>query len=223
MNSTQTQPHRSETGSASTLYLETVDLECVRSDRLLFAGLNLSLRPGNLIQIEGPNGSGKTSLLRILCGLTSPTQGEVRWCGRDIRATRPEYMAAVAYLGHSPGLKGDLTPRENLAIARGFAAANAAVSVDEALERLEMSDFDDQPVRTLSAGQKRRVALARLLAIETTVWILDEPYTALDRNGVRLVEKMIAEHLLRGGMAVLTTHHPVSIAESHVTRVDLGT
>ncbi len=223
MNSTQTQPRRSETGSASTLHLEAIDLECVRSDRQLFTGLNLSLRPGNLIQIEGPNGSGKTSLLRILCGLTSPAQGEVRWCGQDIRAARPEYMAEVAYLGHSPGIKGDLTPRENLAIARGLAGANSAVSVDEALERLEMTDFDEQPVRTLSAGQRRRVALARLLATRATVWILDEPFTALDRGGVRLVEEMLAEHLVSGGMAVLTTHHPVGIAEAHVTRLELGT
>ena len=211
-----------DAGIASTFHLEAVNLECVRSDRLLFAGLNLSLRPGNLIQIEGPNGSGKTSLLRILCGLTSATQGAVRWCGQDIRKARADYMAEVAYLGHSPGIKGDLTPIENLAIARGLAQANSGTSVDEALGRLEMTDFDEQPVRTLSAGQRRRVALARLLATRATLWILDEPFTALDRSGVRLVEEMLAGHLASGGMAVLTTHHPIDVAESHVTRVDLG-
>lgn len=203
-------------------HLQTIGLECIRSDRLLFSGLNLSLRPGNVLQIEGPNGSGKTSLLRILCGLTQPAQGEVHWDGRNVRQIWQEYMSEVTYLGHAPGIKLDLSPYENLRIARGLGVPKAGVSIDDALAKVNLLGFEDVPARALSAGQKRRVALARLIAMDNALWVLDEPFTALDVKGVKLVEQLLAEHLAQGGMAAMTTHHPVNLASGQVTILDLS-
>ena len=202
--------------------LETANLECVRSDRMLFTGLNLTLKPGNLIQVEGPNGSGKTSLLRILCGLTEPAQGAVLWCGQNIRRNWLDFMSQVSYLGHTAGIKMDLSPYENLKIARGLGVPKAGVKIDEALEKVGLLGFEDVPARTLSAGQKRRVALARLIATDSRVWILDEPFTALDVKGVKLVERLLSEHMAQGGMAVITTHHPVHLAQGQVSILDLS-
>jgi len=206
---------------SSTTLLEAVGLECVRGDRVLFTNLNLALYPGQLLQVEGSNGAGKTSLLRILCGLAAPSEGEVRWNGRAIHKVRQEFMAQVAYIGHHHGIKGDLTPVENIRIARGLGRANGAVSIEEALHRVGMDGYNDVPARNLSAGQKRRVTLSRLLATLNQVWVLDEPLAALDIKGVGLVEEMLSEHLLHGGMAVVTTHQPLSVGHGRMTRLSL--
>ncbi len=202
--------------------LEAMSLECIRGDRLLFSGLNFSLLPGTFLQVEGANGSGKTSLLRILCGLALPTQGEVRWNGQSIRKFRSAFMAEVAYLGHNHGIKGDLTPIENLRIACGLGRPSLTITVNEALQRVGLKDFTDVPARILSAGQRRRVALSRLLATHARLWVLDEPLAALDIKGAALVEAMLAEHLLCGGMAVITTHQPLSIVHGEMLRLNLG-
>ena len=201
---------------------EAHDLHCIRHDRSLFAGLNFALTAGQIIQIEGPNGSGKTSLLRMLCGLLQPAQGEVRWRGVDIQAQRAEFLADVAYIGHLHGIKEDLSPRENLRMAQALGRTRNDISLDQALQQVGLYGFEDLPSRTLSAGQRRRVALARLLVLDARVWVLDEPFTALDRSGKALIEAMLEAHSRNGGIAILTTHQPVELTQCELLSLQLA-
>ena len=193
--------------------LEAIGLECVRQQRALFSALGFSLNAGERLRIAGANGSGKTSLLRILCGLLTPNAGEVRWRGEKISVLREEYARHIVYLGHAPAVKDDLTPAENLAIAcrlAGFAAKTG-----EALSRLGVSA--DIPVRKLSQGQRRRAALARLVVSEQVpLWLLDEPYAALDSQAAKIVDELITAHAARGGAVVFTTHQETGAAASRV-------
>lgn len=191
--------------------LEAADLECERGGRVLFQKLSFSLAAGESLRIAGANGSGKTSLLRILCGLLSPTQGEVRWRGQPIRRLAEEYARQLVHIGHAPGLKDELTAAENLEIA--CTLAGLAVSVHEvrdALVRLGLSE--EKPIRQLSQGQRRRAALARLaLSAEVPLWLLDEPFAALDAAATELVEQLMWQHLGRGGAIVYSAHQPSAI------------
>lgn len=197
--------------------LEGRALRCVRDQRLLFEQLDLDVPAGALVQIEGVNGAGKTSLLRILCGLSEPDAGEVLWRGGAIRDCRPEYHAELLYLGHQPALKDDLTPLENL---RFFQSLNGfEADPMEALDRVGLFGFEDQPVRSLSAGQRRRVALARLWLDRATLWLLDEPFTAIDRHGITQLEQRLHQHRTGGGAAVLTSHQPLALDD--ITRLVL--
>jgi heme exporter protein A len=191
--------------------LEIDDLECIRGDRTLFSGLSFRVVAGQVLQIEGANGSGKTSLLRIVCGLSLPSQGEVRWRGTDIQRVRSEFFSDLVYVGHVPAVKEELTPLENLRMVQALGRARDDISLDDALERVGLFGFEDVPARKLSAGQRRRVALARLLVREASLWVLDEPFTALDRKGRAKVEAMLAEHTQSGGMAVISTHHVIDL------------
>lgn len=192
--------------------LAAADLECLRGDNLLFTGLNFHLHPGQLLQIEGANGSGKTSLLRILAGLSLPSEGEVLWQGLNIFKQRPVYFSQMAYLGHTLGVKAELSPVENLKIALALAGlAFDEDKVSRALDQVGLAGREDIPARALSAGQKQRVALARLLACPARLWIMDEPFTALDASGVGLVRGLLEAHLRQGGMAVLTSHQAVEV------------
>ncbi|GMR07461.1 MAG: cytochrome c biogenesis heme-transporting ATPase CcmA [Gammaproteobacteria bacterium] len=186
--------------------LQAIKLECTRGYRELFSELSFQLKPGEILQIDGHNGSGKTSLLRILCGLSLPNEGEVRWCGLDTRQHRQEYYADMQYVGHINGIKGDLTPRENLQMAQCLSVASHEISLDDALEQLGIGGYIDMPSRTMSAGQQRRVALARLLTTRARLWILDEPFTSLDKQARGMVESMLEQHAARDGMTVITTH-----------------
>lgn len=190
--------------------LTVAQLQCIRDDRVLFEDLNFTLSQGQLLQIEGRNGSGKTSLLRILCGLTLPTEGTVYWNNQDIQSIQANYWAILAYLGHSHGIKAELTPLENLKMARAFGVHPTSLTLEEALSQIGLYGYEDVPTRTLSAGQQRRVALARLLVNQAQLWILDEPFTALDKSAIRLVENLLDDHARQGGMAVLTSHHTVN-------------
>ena len=215
-------PQAQPESSASPPALQACGLTCERGERLLFNALDLTVDHGQMIQIEGPNGSGKTSLLRILCGLAQPLEGEVLWNGQSTRRQRLEFLANVTYLSHQNGIKGELTPVENLRIVRGLGIPSTHATIGNALEQVGMLDFDDQPCHSLSAGQKRRVALAQLLTNHSPLWVLDEPFTSLDVKGVALVERMLRQHLDDGGLAIVTTHHPVKMGGHPITRLRLG-
>ena len=204
------------------LHFEAVDLECVRDDRTLFSGLHFSVSAGQALVLEGQNGSGKTSLLRILCGIRLPEAGKVLWAGADIFDLGPEFHEHIAYMGHKDGNKLDLTPQENLRMARGLGKAREDLSIEDALDQVGLYGFEDVPTRNLSAGQQRRLAIARLLVTEARLWILDEPFTSLDRQGIEIVEGLFDRHLARGGLAAMTTHHRISFADSQVKRINLS-
>lgn len=204
--------------------IEGVGLAISRNDRYIFTDLNFSLEAGQILQIEGHNGSGKTTMLRILCGLTLPSEGEVQWRGENIRKNLAEYCAQLAYVGHAPGIKGELTPLENLDFAKTMDRPRKDADAEKVLERLQLPAFcDDVPCHNLSAGQRRRVALGRLLMLDARLWVLDEPFTALDPGGRKLVEELLSEHAQAGGMAVLTTHHVVNLEGCSVRQLQLGT
>lgn len=192
--------------------LSTSDLVCVRGDRRLFSGLAFTLAPGGRLHVGGENGAGKTSLLRMLCGLSPPDAGEICWQGTPIGRLGDEYRQAVLYLGHHNALKDDLTALENLRTA----AALAGVRVDDdagvdLLRRAGLAGREDLPVRVLSQGQKRRVALAHLLWSKAPLWILDEPFVALDVAAVNWLAEIIGTHVAEGGLVVLTSHQEVII------------
>ena len=197
-------------------------LECIRDDRTLFSGLAFTLHQGQALVLEGQNGSGKTSLLRILCGIRLPEAGTIYWGGEDIFKLGPEYHQHIAYLGHKDGNKLDLTPTENLRMARGLGKARDDLPIDEALDRVGLYGFEDVPTRNLSAGQQRRLAIARLLITEARLWILDEPFTSLDRLGIEVVEGLFDHHLATGGMAAMTTHHRIQFGAAQVHRINLS-
>ena len=203
--------------------LSVHDLACTRGERLLFKGMNFTVGSGELLLVQGGNGQGKTSLLRLLTGLSRPDQGEVRWRGELIQRQRDTYHAEMAYLGHANGVKADLNPIENLRFAEGlqgraFDAARATAT----LERLGLARCLDLPCRVLSFGQRRRVALAALLMATAKLWILDEPLTGLDAHAVALMEQLIRDHLAGGGLAVATTHQALNLEGILVKRLLVG-
>jgi heme exporter protein A len=204
--------------------LDAIDLECVRGERRLFSGLSFNLLPRTLLEVRGANGSGKTSLLRMLCGLLSPAAGSVTWNGTAIRALGDEYRTQVVYLGHLNAIKDELTAIENLQ----FSARLAAIDTDApraaaALDWFGLAGFLHQPCKTLSQGQRRRVALARLrLSAAQPLWILDEPFSALDASALVLTQSLLGSHLEAGGLVILTTHQEVAIAAPSTRRIDLG-
>lgn len=208
--------------------LEVRGLSCVRDDRILFSEMNIDLFPGQLLLVEGDNGSGKTSLLRILCGIRLPEQGQVIWKrnSTDQNSFAPvhgqeSYAGEMAFLGHLDGNKLDLTVTENLQFSRSLALGNN-LTIKEVLERVGLSHFEDLQVSNLSAGQRRRLALARLLLSGTYLWILDEPFTALDKKGIEMVEREINAHLEQGGLVIMTSHHSVSFDSAKVTKLSLS-
>jgi heme exporter protein A len=203
--------------------LEISDLACARGDHRLFSGLSFSLYEGELLQVEGINGSGKTSLLRTLCGFMVPEAGVVRWRGEDIRERREEYHAEMIYLGHLNAIKDELNALENLHINAGLAGC----ALDDkqaiaALRRMGLRGRETLPVKVLSQGQRRRVALARLLVGNAPLWILDEPLTALDVGAVGLMQELIGEHLANNGMVVYTTHQPLEVDGVTTRRLSLS-
>lgn len=188
------------------------DLSCRRGERLLFSGISFVVQPGELLHIQGANGSGKTSLLRLLCGLSVPENGEILWQNCSARALGKDFLAAVTYLGHRNAIKDELSAMENIQMSAALdghrISGNDAYA---ALAMMGLGDKVDLQTKVLSQGQRRRVALARLCLSGSSLWLLDEPLAALDTEGVALVETLLDTHLSRGGMAVVTTHQPLNV------------
>ena len=186
------------------------DLLLIRGERCLFANLSFTVNAGELLLLEGRNGSGKTSLLKTVAGILEPEAGEVRWNGEPVRMQRQAFLGATAWLGHRIGFKSDLTAIENLRFEASLRPVRTR-DIEEALERLGVLRLKKQPLRALSAGQQRRVAFARMLLAAAPLWLLDEPFTNLDRDGRALVTELVAEHVSDGGLCLLAAHQDVAV------------
>jgi len=203
--------------------LEVIKLTCVRGTRRLFRDLNLSAHEGELVELRGPNGSGKTSLLRILCGLATPAAGEVRWNGTNIRSLGEEYFGSIAYLAHQNAVKDELTAIENLRISSAVCGnALDKKEAQETLRRVGLTLQQNLPARVLSAGQRRRLAMARLLTSTAKLWILDEVLTSLDDTAMNLSREFISGHLKKDGIAIVATHQDLNLAAPRSKRLQLS-
>lgn len=203
--------------SATSPLLEARRLGFDRQDEPVFGPLDFTLHAGELALIEGDNGSGKTTLLRMLAGLLHVGHGELLWRGQPMQ--RDRCIGERALLGHQLGLKADLSARENLQAAHGLHGGRDGISIAAALDEAGLAGYEDEPVRRLSAGQKKRAALARLLLVPATLWLLDEPYANLDRAGIALVNRLLEGHVQRGGAALVTSHGAVSFHGGEPMRI----
>ena len=192
-----------------------------RGDRHVLQGVSTQVGRGELLHVSGPNGTGKTTLLRVVSGLLRPEQGHVTWLGQSITANRPDYQAALAYAAHEPALKADLTALENLKFSVGLKRRTDAAALRAALDRTGVSGCADLPARVLSAGQRRRVSLARVVAMQASVWLLDEPYANLDAAGSELVSGLLQDHVAAGGLALVVAHRELALT-CNVRRLELN-
>jgi heme exporter protein A len=191
--------------------LEVNQVHVWRGERHVLQGVSLTVLPGQLLHISGPNGTGKTTLLRVITGLLRPEQGTVSWRGRAINDDRSRYQADLAYGAHEAALKGDLTPLENLRYSVGLKRRVTPAELIGALERTGVAACADLPTRVLSAGQRRRVTMARILAMRATLWLLDEPFANLDAQGSVLVSELLQAHVTEGGLALVVAHHELTL------------
>jgi heme exporter protein A len=203
--------------------LSVKQLECIRGTKTLFRNVSFELNQGQVLRVEGANGSGKTSLMRIVCGLLKPAGGEVRWKNSPLSALGTDYYADAAYLGHTNGLKDELSALENLCLASELNACTPSEAMAfELLKQVGLLGRERLPTKVLSQGQKRRVALARIKLIPKSLWLLDEPLAALDNQAIGFVEDMLSHHLANGGSAILTTHQPINTPVSNTIYLQLN-
>jgi heme exporter protein A len=202
--------------------LRSENLHLWRGDRHVLRGVSFAVRSGEVLQVRGANGAGKTTLLRGLCGLMHLEEGRVLWDGRDVRRDLPAYHAELAYLGHEPPLKSDLTACENLHYWVGVRRSIGAEQLTSTLRMLGVEHLRERLVRTLSAGQRRRVALAGLLLLGSPLWLLDEPTTNLDVEGQQLVGRLIENHAAEGGLVIAAVHHELVLPAARLTRLELA-
>ncbi len=209
------------TGKIPVPLLEARALQCIKNDSVLFQNLDIALDGGEILQIDGANGSGKTSLIRILCGLARADEGDVTWCGYNIQSYRFEFLQDLAYIAHANGIKTDLTLIENLRVARALCVKTSDRTLEEVLTVVDLLEYADSPAANLSSGQKRRLALARLLLVDVRLWVLDEPLNSLDEASKQLVNKIIIEHIDGDGCVILTTHEHIDWQAHKVKKINL--
>lgn len=204
--------------------LEVSQLSAIRDERILFESLSFTIDSGELVQVEGRNGTGKTTLLRIITGLGDRDNGEIYWNGENIESNRDAFHQDLLFLGHQTGVKRELTAYENL---RFYLSIHSRKPVDKqtiynALTKVGLAGREDVPVAQLSAGQQRRVALARLWLSDHKLWILDEPLTAIDKQGVKVLESLFLQHAENGGIVMLTTHQDMFADNPKLRKIKLG-
>ncbi|MEM7027476.1 MAG: cytochrome c biogenesis heme-transporting ATPase CcmA [Pseudomonadota bacterium] len=202
--------------------LEIHQLESIRGDSLLFEQLSFRVETGELLQIDGENGSGKSTLLRMIAGLTQPTEGQINWNQQSINVERQQYNQSMSYIGHSNGIKESLTNAENLSLIHALSGRTDHIDHDTILMRVGLSGMNKVLSGKMSAGQKRRLSLSRLLIKKSSLWLLDEPFTSLDADGKQIIESMIDEQCRTSGIVIFATHQPVEIQGHAVRRVHLG-
>ena len=198
------------------------NLECIRQNNILFKGLNLTMEDGGLLQINGANGSGKSSLLQICTGLIQITTGEVLWNSIDIRHNRYEFQSNILYIGHTNGIKATLTVEENMRIIHSLTGSKSKINYSAILKKIGMSGMNKIFTYNMSAGQKRRLGLTKLFMTKSKLWFLDEPFNALDKEGKKIIENLIINHCADGGITIFTTHQKMEIDSYPLQSIHLG-
>lgn len=202
--------------------LEIRNVTCIRDERVLFEQLSFTISSGELIQIEGQNGAGKTTLLRIIAGLGYADEGDIYWNNESIKRNREEFHSDLLFLGHHTGVKRELTAFENLAFYQSMHSNYNEEAIWDALARVGLAGREDVAAGQLSAGQQRRVALARLWLSNHKLWVLDEPLTAIDKQGVKVLEQLFMSHAKQGGIVLLTTHQDLFTDSNELKKIRLG-
>jgi heme exporter protein A len=202
--------------------LRAVNLHYEINDKLILAGLSLAVSSGEILFIEGGNGSGKTTLLRILCGLMQADEGQVSWNGEPVQSVRLECYQQLTYIGHSTGVKPELTTIENIRFSSAISGLPEIADIQSALDWVDLAGYENSPGRHLSYGQQRRIALSRLMVNSSLLWILDEPFAGLDKKMIEKLQLRFAEHTHNGGLLILTSHQAVDLDKMNCKRVQLG-